>query len=238
MRTHPLTADRLRAMKGFAAAYADKARDDPEAEYWFARAKGKLGAFLQSPRYTLRKVGKDSSGIAHMRRAIAYHRQPNPDKAAAEMRALEAERPNDPYVHELKGQILLESRRFAPAVKAYARAVDLAPGNALILGGYGRALLALNTKDGNRKALAALEKARARDPYQPRLLRDLAVAYARGGNNGMASVATAERYAVMGRMKDAAMHAERAMGMVPRGSPGWLRAQDVLATAEAAKKRG
>jgi len=238
VRTHPLTADRLRAIKGFAAAYEGRAKDDPEADYWFDRARGKLGAFLQSPRYTLRKVDRnDTSSIAHMRRAIAYHRVPDTDKALAEMRALEAQRPNDPYVEELKGQILLESRRFGPAVQAYARAVQLAPREPLILGGYGQALLALQTPDGDRKALAALEKARARDPYQPRLLRDLAVAYARNGNNGMASVATAERYAVMGRMDTAAVHANRALGLVPRGSPGWLRAQDIASAAESAKDR-
>ncbi|MBN2905935.1 MAG: M48 family metalloprotease [Rhodobacteraceae bacterium] len=238
VRSHPLTADRLRAVKGYATAYADQARENPDAAYWFARAKGKLGAFLQSPRYTLRKVpARDTSSVALMRRAIAYHRTPDPDKALAEMRKLEAARPNDAFVQELKGQILLESRRFGPAVTAYRRAVDLAPSEPLILAGYGRALLALNTPDGNRRALAALEKARDRDPRDPRMLRDLGVAYARAGQNGMASVATAERYAVMGQMKTAALHAERASGMVPRGAPGWLRAQDVLAAAQIAMAR-
>ncbi|WP_326491416.1 hypothetical protein [Rhodovulum sulfidophilum] len=113
----------------------------------------------------------------------------------------------------------------------------MAPKEPLILAGYGRALLALDRPAENRKALAALEKARARDPRDPRMLRDLAVAYARTGNNGMASVATAERYAVAGRMKTAAVHARRAEGLLPRGSPGWLRADDILAAAEKLKQR-
>jgi len=237
VRTHPLTADRLRAIKGYAAAYSGKAVPDAEADYWFARAKGKLGAFLQNPRYTLRRVGDDPSTISTMERAIAYHRTPDPAKAIAEMNRLEAALPNDPYVEELKGQILLESRRFGPAVDAYARAVQLAPREPLILAGYGEALLALDTPDGNRRALSALEKARARDPYNPTLLRNLAVAYARAGNNGMASVATAERYALMGQLGTAALHAERAMGLVPRGAPGWLRAEDILSAAQSAKAR-
>jgi predicted Zn-dependent protease len=53
----------------------------------------------------------------------------------------------------------------------------------------------------------------------------------------MASVLTAERYAMAGRLKDARIHAERASDLLPRGSPGWQRAQDILVAAETAEKR-
>lgn len=235
--THPLNADRLRNARGYASAYSGAVQSDTQADYWFARARGKLGAFLQNPRYTLRRAEKDKTAVGMMRRAVAWHRTPDARRAMAEIAQLEAARGSDPFVQELKGQILLESRQFGPAVQAYARAVQMAPKEPLILAGYGRALLALDRPAENRKALAALEKARARDPRDPRMLRDLAVAYARTGNNGMASVATAERYAVAGRMKTAAVHARRAEGLLPRGSPGWLRADDILAAAEKLKQR-
>ncbi|WP_081251845.1 M48 family metalloprotease [Rhodovulum sulfidophilum] len=237
IRTHPLNADRLRNARGYASAYSGAVQSDTQADYWFARARGKLGAFLQNPRYTLRRAEKDKTAVGMMRRAVAWHRTPDARRAMAEIARLEAARGSDPFVQELKGQILLESRQFGPAVQAYARAVQMAPKEPLILAGYGRALLALDRPAENRKALAALEKARARDPRDPRMLRDLAVAYARTGNNGMASVATAERYAVAGRMKTAAVHARRAEGLLPRGSPGWLRADDILAAAEKLKQR-
>lgn len=236
--THPLSADRLRALKGYAAAYGDPDKTNPTAQYWFDRAKGKLGAFLQKSSYTLRRVGKkDTSELALMRRAIAYHRMPDAKAAMREVNTLIAKRPKDAYYQELKGQILLESRQFQPAVAAYAKAVQMAPKEPLILAGYGHALLALKTGDGDRRALAALEKARARDAYDPRMLRDLAVAYGRADNPGMASLAAAERYAISGRLADAAAPAKRASDLLPRGSPGWLRAQDVLTAAETAKKR-
>jgi len=233
VRSHPLTRDRIRAVKGYAAAYAGSATDHPNAEYWFARARGKLGAFLQAPGSTLRKTLKgDTSDIAVMRRAIAYHRSPNPQKALAQINKLAGMRPNDPFVHELRGQILLESRQYQAAVGAYGRAVNLAPKNALILAGYGRALLALKTRDSYGKALRVLEQARSRDARDPRMMRDLAVAYARSGQNGMASVATAERYALLGDLKNAKIHAKRAVGLLPQGSQGWNRAQDVLNAAK------
>jgi predicted Zn-dependent protease len=45
----------------------------------------------------------------------------------------------------------------------------------------------------------------------------------------MATLATAERYALVGDLNSAVSLAHRAAGILPQGSPGWLRAQDILA---------
>jgi len=234
--THPLSRDRLRAVRALITGN-EGAAADAEAMYWFERTLGKLTAFLRAPSWTLRRVGDDTSEIARLRRAIAYHRQADTEEALSEMDALLLMRPNDPFYHELHGQILYESRRYVEAIRAYARAVELAPREPLILAGYGRALLASDTVSGNRQALEVLNRARARDPFNPRLLRDLALAHARLDQIGLASVTTAERYALIGRFEDAATHATRASGLLPQGSPGWLRAQDVLGVAETAQNR-
>lgn len=236
--SHPLTADRLRAVDQYAAAITPRETDQSLPEYWFQRAKGKLSAYLRSPSYTLTRVpASDTDDAAVISRAMAHFRQPDLAKARAEMATLLERRPDDAYVHELSGWIELESGNVGRAVPAYARAAELAPKEPLILAGYGRALLALGTRQSDAEALAALETARARDPNDQRLLRDLAVAYARAGNNGMASVATAERYALTGKLEDANIHAHRASGLLPAGSPGWSRAQDIIRAAESARKR-
>jgi len=234
-RTHPLSRDRFRRVRALAEAQSGKSAPDPQADYWFARAKGKLSAFQRSPKWTLTRAGESGyEDVRLMREAVAYHRRSDLGRALPAIDAASARRPDDPYLHELRGQILMESRRIKAAVGAYGRAADLAPRNALILGAYGRALLA----DGQvRKAADFLESSRARDGRDIRVLRDLAQAEARMGNRGMASVLTAERYAMAGRLKDAKIHAERADGLLPRGSPGWQRAQDILVAAEAAEKR-
>lgn len=236
-RSHPLTADRLRALRGLVAANPVGNRDTSTADYWFARAQGKLSAFTQNPAWTLRRVRDDTTLIGQMRAAVAYHRQPDAGRAIAAIDRVVGAAPNDPFLQELRGQILLESRQFGAAVNAYGRAVELAPRNALILGGYGRALLTLDTADGNARALRALEQARDRDGQDARVLRDLGVAYARLGQPGMASLATAERYALIGRGADAALHAQRAVDQLPRGSTSWQRAQDVLDATEQSQRR-
>lgn len=232
LRTHPLSRDRLRALEGMVAGQKSPPAN-PTAEYWFKRAQGKLTAFKRAPSWTLRRLNDSGSqDIAYMREAVAHHRQSDMKKALGAIDRAIALRPDDPYLLELKGQILLESRQFAAAVQVYQAAANRAPREPLILGGLGRALLATGNYP---QALKALEAARGRDFSDPRILRDLAVAYAKTGQPGLASVATAERYALSGRMKDAAVHANRALGQLPRGSAPWQRAQDVLLAAERSK---
>lgn len=238
VRTHPISRDRIRGINGFASAYKEANKPSAESVYWFDRVQGKLSSYLRSPKWTLRRVKKnDTSDTALIRKAFAHHKNSNTKSALANINALIKKRPNDPYAHELRGQILLESRQFGPAVSAYSKAVALAPNQPLILAGYGRALLATNSKNNDRKALGVLRKASSRDNLNPRLMRDLAAAYARTGQPGLASLTTAERYAMTGQLKTAGTHAKRAVGLLPRGSAGWQRAQDILFAAEKAGKK-
>ncbi|TFL17831.1 M48 family metalloprotease [Jannaschia formosa] len=232
-RTHPLTRDRIRAVEAFAGSVAPQARDRRAVDYWHARAMAKLSGFTRPPARTLRALRGERSEFAALGRAIAHHRQADLPRALAGIDALIAARPSDAYYHELRGQFLLEGRRPAEAAAAYARAADLAPGEALIQAGLGRALLAAGR---DAEALQVLSAARGRDPSDPSLLRDLATAHARAGQQGLATVAAAERAAVTGRLEDAGILAERASGLLPTGSGGWLRAQDVLAAAEQARR--
>ncbi len=235
MRSHPTSRERLRAAEAFLDEFGDQATRSANADYWFARVKGKLSAFLRAPGWTLRRAAEEGHhDIRMMREASAHHQNRNLGQARAAIEAALEMRPEDPFYYELKGQILLENRQMKDAVAAYGAAVDMAPQDSLILAGYGRALLA----DGQtKKALDVLEKARARDYRNIRLMQDLGVAYAQVGNNGMASAVTAERYALQGRLADAGIHAKRAVGQLPVGSPGWQRAQDVLIASERAKKK-
>ncbi|MEO0485722.1 MAG: M48 family metalloprotease [Pseudomonadota bacterium] len=234
MRTHPLTADRYRALQALVGANRQPSRD-AQANYWFARAKGVLTAFRRAPSWTLRRA-TGTSDVDVMRRAVAYHRDLDRDRAIDTAAQLVRMRPNDPYYRDLQGQILLENRQVAEAVRAYGRAVELAPNDALILGALGRALLAQNTASSNARALEVLERARGRDGQDVRILRDLGLAHSRAGNDGMAALAGAERLALRGRIADAAVLAKRARGLLPNGSAGWQRAQDIIRTAELASR--
>jgi predicted Zn-dependent protease len=234
-RSHPLSRDRMRAAREYLETYGDAAPANPTADYWFARVRGKLSAFTRAPKWSMRRAAREpDKDVRRMREAIAYHRNRNLSAARRSINAALAARPDDAYYYDLKGQIEMENRQWGAAVTAYGKAQELAPRDPLIRGGYGRALVAAGQ---TRAGLEQLEKARSREYRDTRLLRDLAFAYARTGQDGMAALVTAERFALEGKFTDAGRNARRASAQLPRGSPPWQRAEDVLIASQRYEKK-
>jgi predicted Zn-dependent protease len=191
--------------------------------------RAKLIGYLDGPERLLDRLeGEPETEEVLYTKAVALYRLPAMSEAVAATDRLIALRPNDPFYIELKGQILFETGHAEQAVPLYRRAVRLAPGEPLLEAGLGRALLSLNQPGADAEALEVLQNARRRDLGDATALRALATAYSRAGDQGMAGLATAERYALTGHIKDAMLHARRAAAAMPEGSPGWLRAQDIL----------
>ena len=228
--THPLGTERMSLLQRKIEQDRGKAwPEDANRAYWHGRMRAKLTGFLRSPERVLNDLeGQPDTEETLYARTVALHRLPAPAEALQTVDKLIAKRPNDPFYIELKGQILHESGRASEAVPQYRKAVNLAPNEPLLRAGLGRSLLQLNTPAGNAEALEVLQAARSKDLADAAALRDLATAYDRAGDPGMATLATAERYALIGRTGNAVRLARRASGLLKKGSPGWLRAQDIL----------
>lgn len=225
VRTHPFSRARIRALQALIDT-GPVIPADKEATYWYTRLQAKLSAFQRSPNWSLRRAKADPyADVAALRRAVAHHRLADLASALREIDRALALRPTDGFLLDLKAEILLKNRQFSEAARVYGTAVTQTDGHALVLGGYGRALLATGDLTN---ALPVLVSARTKDVADARVLRDLAVAYARSKKPGMASVVTAERYMIQGRPNDARLHAKRAADQLPRGSEAWNRAMDVL----------
>ncbi|MCI4662984.1 MAG: M48 family metalloprotease [Neomegalonema sp.] len=225
--THPLSRQRIEFLqRDVLRSPALGAKVSAELTYWHGRMRAKLDGFIAQPgtRFT---TSLGSRELDLYREAIMLHRLPSPDRALAAVDKLIEMRPSDPYYWELKGQFLLESGRGEAAIAPYRKAVALAPGDALIAGGLGQALLSADTQGHNREALQVLERAALDDPYHAGVKRSLALAYQRSGDDGMAAVVSAERMALQGQPRDALIQAQRAKALLPVGSPGHLRAEDI-----------
>lgn len=232
-RTHPLTGERIAVLQDVVSRDPAWTRPpDPILEARFQRVKAKLMGFVSDPPQTLRTypIG-DNTVPARYARAYAWHRSAYPDKALEEVDSLLRAAPKDPYFLELKGQILLESGRPQDALPVLREANQISLSQPLIAALFGHALIATEDKANLPEATRVLKAAVSKDNENPFAWYQLGVVYEREGDVARARLATAERYSLEGRPNLALPNAEAAMVGIPKGSPDWIRAQDIAMAA-------
>ncbi len=237
-RTHPLSNERIAALsESYQKDPAWNRKTDPALEARFQRVKAKLVGFV-TPKDAVRYYPESDQSIpAHYARAYAYHLGAYPDKANAEADALLASSPEDPFFLELKGQILLESGRPKEAIAPLRKAVANAPNMPMIAVMLGHALIASEDPKNFAEAKQVLKTAVNRDNDNPFAWYQLGIVYDREGDQPRAALATAERSNLEGNNKIALANARMAMAGLPRGTPDYLRAQDIAMVSETALKK-
>jgi predicted Zn-dependent protease len=238
LRTHPLSIERVDWLrKHVSESPWTNTAYPPDYFAMHARMKAKLVGFM----YPLDKVLQlypetDTSLEGRYARAIAYYRVPDLTHALPLIDGLIKENPKDPYFYELKGQMLFENGKLADALAPYQMAVKLMPTAALIRIDLAQVEVESNDPKLLPQALAELTEAKNHEHDVPKLWRLMGVAYGRQGDLGQAASALAQEALLEGRRDDARDQARRAMRMLPPGSPGWLRAQDVENAATRGKR--
>ena len=228
-QTHPAIRDRRSTVAAHLALsrYAE-VRDPADLQLRHERMVAKLLAFISGHEAVEQKYpASDVSVPARYARAIALFRRGEIEPALENIDSLLAEHPRDPFFHEIKGQMLFENGRVAEAVPSYQQAVDLAPDAALIRVDLARAQLETNDAGLTEAARDNLKLAVQQDRGMSSGWRALAVAHGRLNEVGDMSLALAEFEFLNGRKDAAKAQAERAEQVLPLGSPGWLRAQDL-----------
>ncbi len=236
VRSHPLNRQRILALQKVvhASPYVNTPLD-PRLSETFNRLKAKLRGYLDHPTVTLRNFPlSDTSISARYARVYAYHKALEWDLALLEADALIAAEPNNPYFHEIKGQILFENGRVDDSIDVFQGAVRLAPHEPLILTAFGQALVSQEDRAKMARAMPVLKQATRLDRSNTFAWFNLAKAYSWLDMQAEASLATAERYYSGGNASQALMHSQRAMANFNTGSPEWLRAQDIAILARAA----
>ena len=238
-RTHPLSGERIQALEARFSADPAWNRPTPASlEERFRRVQAKLVGYVEEPeRVFIRFPESDRSIPARYARAYAWHRAAHPDRALAEANSLLAERPQDPYFLELKGQILMESGNPAEALSLLREAVAQSRNEPLIASLFGHALMATEDPANYAEAERVLRISVARDQENPLAWYQLGVVYDREGDFGRASLASAERYNLTDNPQLALVSAQQAMAGIPANTPDWIRAQDILLVSRAELER-
>ena len=239
LRTHPLTRDRMQFLENQYAnsPYRDRP-PDPELQYLHERMRAKLIGFLESPREVKRQYpDADQSLPARYAHAISNYRTGRIDAAVSGISGLIEENPQDPYFFELRGQILFENQRLEAALPDYRRAVELLPRQALLHFALAQVLVALNRPEFDEDAIENLRIVITKEPDNAGAWRLMSIANGRLGRTGETAIATAEWHLARGNWQESLAHARRAEQILPQGSSGWLRAQDVASIAQRNAKR-
>jgi predicted Zn-dependent protease len=232
-RTHPLSGTRIANLENvYVRDPAWTRPPDARLNARFLRIKGKLIGFVSEPARVLQLYPNTDQGVpAHYARAYAWHRSAYAEQAAIEADALLRTAPDDPYFLELKGQILLENGKIAEAVPVLRDAVARAPNEPLIMTLLGHALISTEDKADFAEAEPLLKRAIARDRENPFAWYQLGVIYDRKGDAPRAALAAAERYSLESNPRGAAANARVALAGLRRGTPDWIRAEDISLVA-------
>lgn len=191
--------------------------------------RAKLIGFLDTPLKVRRFYPEtDKSAPARYARAISAFRNSDIRLALAEIDSLLAEDDENPYFHELKGQILFESGQTAESVGPHARSLELKPGQPLFLINYARSLNARDLPGDTQLAETALRDALVAEPDNAFAWAQLAITLEHQDRRAEAQLATAESAYWVGDIVRANGFARRAVQSLEKGTITHRRADDIL----------
>src|SRR3954469_10674831 len=170
----------------------------------------------------------DNSLPARYAHAITTYLHGDLRSAIAQIDGLIALQPNNPYFYEVRGQALLEGGKPAEAIAPLRKAVQLSNNAPLIEMLLGQALVAANNTANTDEAISILRAAVARETEAPIGYMQLAMAYGRKGDYAQADLASAQAAFLRGDNKTARDLASRAKTRFAIGTPGWVKADDIV----------
>lgn len=229
MRTHPITRNRIEAVDALIAQSPLKDKAFPAS--WndqHARMKAKLIGFINPEQVAWAYPKDDTSLPARYARTIAAYRLNDIPTALRGIDALLAEEPDNPYFHELKGQMLVDFSRVEEALPSYRQAVILMPDAPLLRIALAQALVQDHDPARLREAITHLDRALVKEQRATRVYRLLATAHGQLGHENLARLYLAEEAVLQRRFPYAKAQAEAALSGFQTGSPEWIRTKDVL----------
>jgi predicted Zn-dependent protease len=236
-RSHPISSDRIEALRRRVEKQPNYNKvDSPEDIAEHTIMKAKLDAFL-NPQIAITKYSEKATDYpSRYARAIAYYQLKEPDRALKLIDVLLSEQPQNPYLWELKGQILFEFGRTEEAEAPQRKSVALKPEAPLLRINLGQTLIALDDKAKVNEGVTELRKSLTQEEDNAVAWRLLAEAYDKLGKDGLARLATAEYNFNVGDKRQARVFAMRAREMLDKGTPEWRRATDIFLVSEPSRE--
>src|SRR5215475_9609172 len=232
LQSHPMPADRVASLEQLAHAspYWDK-KDDAGLQMRHDMMRAKSSAFMERQDTVYRRYPLSNTSLpARYARAITTYLHGDLNSALTQIDGLIQAQPSNSYFYELRGQALLERGKPDDAIPPLHKALALSDNAPLIEMLLGQALVATDNKAHTDEAITILRAAVARESEAPLGYSQLAMAYGRKGNYAEADLASAQAAYLRGDNKTARDLASRAKTRFAVGTPGWVKADDIVAS--------
>jgi predicted Zn-dependent protease len=232
VQSHPMPAERVAALEEFAhsSPYWDK-KDDPALQLRHDMMRAKISGFMERQDTVYRRYPLSNTSLpSRYAHAISTYLHGDLQNALSQIDGLIQLQPNNPYFYELRGQALLEGGKPVEAIAPLRKAVQLSNNAPLIEMLLGQALVGADNKAYADEAVGILRAAVARETEAPLGYSQLAMAYGRKGDLAEADLASAQAAYLRGDNKTARDLASRAKTRFAVGTPGWVKADDIISS--------
>lgn len=234
VRTHPVATTRLARLRQLVqSSRYFGVKDTPQLQHRHDMMRAKLSGYIEDPSIVLNRYpARNTSLPARYARAVARFRmggRANIDRALGETNGLVRDYPNNPYFWEMKGDLLQKAGRPAEAISPLRRALKILGNKApLIRVQLAQVMLQTRNKKYNDQAIKLLRRAIATENDNPLAYNLLGQAYHNKGLYPKSYLARAQGLFYFGSVKEAKTFARRAQAGLPKHSPDWIKADDII----------
>lgn len=220
-RTHPLSNKRIFAVQNY------KVKNDvkpilADKLLRFKRMVIKLDSFF-SPIHVLSNKYESNSEYVN---AIVYYRQGRIGEAIAIIDSLIQKLRSDPYLYELKAEMLYKAGNLSETIKMYEESLRYLPGNNSYLVKLALSHTLLLHGDVER-AIFYLEQIAEVEASNALVWKCLSIAYKRTNDMAMHYFALTKKACIEGDLKQFIKYAELAIRILPKDSPYLVQIEDM-----------
>lgn len=230
-RSHPMPRDRIALLEDLARKSPSfNAKDSPQLQLRHDMARAKIAAYSGRGGELQSMFNKNPTGpAARYGLAVALFLRGSIRDSVPIIDRLISEQPKNPYLYEMRAEMLMRGGQAGAAVKDLKKAISLEKRKSgLLRVALGHAYLETRDPKLVDAAIREIKNGLSRDPTTPKGYGLLARAYGQKGNGDFARAAAAQEAYYALRMKDAKRLAKLAQPKLKQGSPEWLRMQDII----------